>query len=259
MQHALDLESVGDFSGAERTLTASVHKAEQPSSDPLWLPTALDRLGLLNWDLGRIRQAEQFYLRAADLWQTRFGPSNLGLATTLSDLAWVYVGLGDPSHAQSLWRHSLEIRTVILGPSDPTVAQVYGYMAVSAFGAHRLDEAATFCQQALRIYERSGKIPGETDQVLSSLASVRLRQGRASEAIQLTTEAIAPSADGEASFHTITRRVLLQPGACRKCGGATGGCRGALPTCSLVTGGASIRDPDAPMQHFVQLCSISIS
>ncbi len=191
MQHALDLESVGDFSGAERTLIASVHKAEQRSSDPLWLPTALDRLGLLNWDLGRIRQAEQFYLRAADLWRTRFGPSNLGLATALSDLAWVYVGFGDPSHAQSLWRHSVEIRSVILGPSDPTVAQLYGYMAVSAFGAHRLDEAATFCQQALRIYERSGKIPGETDQVLSSLASVRLGQGRALEAVQLTKEAIA--------------------------------------------------------------------
>lgn len=191
MQHALDLESVGDFAGAERTLIAFIHKAEQPRSDPSWLPTALDRLGVLNWDLGRTRQAEQFYLRAADLWRTRFGPSNLGLATALSDLAWVYVGLGDASHAESLWRHSLEIRSAILGPSHPTVAQVYGYMAVGAFGAHRLGEAESFCQQALRIYERSGKIPGETDQVLSSLASVRLGQGRASEAIQLTKEAIA--------------------------------------------------------------------
>jgi tetratricopeptide (TPR) repeat protein len=190
LQHALDRESVGDFAEAERTLNASVHEAEQRGSDPTWLPTALDRLGVLNWDLGRTRQAEQLYLRSADLWRTRFGPSNLGLAATLSDLAWVYVGLGDPSRAESLWRQSLEIRTVILGPSHPIVAQVYRYRAVGAFGANRLGEAESFCQLALRIYERSGKIPGETDQVLSSLASVRLRQGRTSEAIQLMTEAI---------------------------------------------------------------------
>jgi tetratricopeptide (TPR) repeat protein len=190
LQHALDRESVGDFAGAERTLIASIHEAEQPTSDPTWLPTALDRLGLLNWDLGRIRQAEQFYLRAADLWRTRFGPSSLGLATTLSDLAWVYVEFGNPPRAEALWRNSLEIRTVILGPSHPDVAQIYRYMAVGAFAAHQLDDAESFCQQALRIYERSGKIPGETDAVLSSLASVRLRQGRTSEAVQLMTEAI---------------------------------------------------------------------
>ena len=45
LQHALDRESVGDFAGAERTLIASIHEAEQPTSDPAWLPTALDRLG----------------------------------------------------------------------------------------------------------------------------------------------------------------------------------------------------------------------
>jgi tetratricopeptide (TPR) repeat protein len=184
LQQALDRESVGDVAGAERTLIASIHEAEQPTSDPAWLPTALYRLGLLNWDLGRIRQAEQFYLRSADLWRTRFGPSSLGLATTLSDLSWVYVGLGNPARADALLRNSLEIRTVILGPSHPDVAQIYGFMAASAFAVHQLDDAESFCQQALRIYERSGKIPGETDQVLSSLASVRLQQGRASEAVR---------------------------------------------------------------------------
>jgi tetratricopeptide (TPR) repeat protein len=178
------------LAGAERILIASVHQAEQPGTDPAWLPTALDRLGILNWDLGRTRQAEQFYVRAADVWRSRYGPSNLGLATTLNDLAWVYVGLRDPSRAESLWRQSLEIRAVILGPFHPNVAQIYGYMAVSAFDAHRLEDAESFCEQALRIYARSGKIPGETDQVLSSLASVRLRQGRPSEAIQLMDQAI---------------------------------------------------------------------
>jgi tetratricopeptide (TPR) repeat protein len=189
LQLALDRESVGDVAGAERTLIASIHEAEQPTSDPAWLPTALYRLGLLNWDLGRIRQAEQFYLRSADLWRTRFGPSSLGLATTLSDLSWVYFGLGNRPRADALLRNSLEIRTVILGPADPAVAQIYGFMAVNAFAAHQLDDAESFCQQALRIYEQSGKIPGKTD-VLSSLASVRLQQGRASEAVQLMTEAI---------------------------------------------------------------------
>ena len=141
IQHALNLESTGDFAEAERTLIASVHQAEQPTSDPQWLPTALDRLGVLNWDLGRTRQAEEFHIRAADLWRTRFGPSNLGLATSLSNLAWAYVGLGNSSRAQSLWRQSLEIRIAILGQSDAAVAQIYGYMAINAFSAHQPDEA----------------------------------------------------------------------------------------------------------------------
>jgi tetratricopeptide (TPR) repeat protein len=204
MQHALDLEAGGDFANAERTLTISIHQAEQPGSDPAWLPTALDRLGVLNWDLGRTRQAEQVYLHAADLWRRRFGPSNLGLATTFSDLAWVYVALGEPLQAKTLWQRSLEIRTLILGPYHPSVAEVYGYMAVGAFDAHRFDEAQSFCQQALRIYDRSGKIPGETDQVLSSLASVRLQQGRASEAIRLLTEAIQLE---ETTPHPVIRLV----------------------------------------------------
>jgi tetratricopeptide (TPR) repeat protein len=190
LQHALDLESDGEFAKAENTLIAAIHKAEQPGSNPLWLPMALDRLGGFNRHLGRNRQAEHFYLRAADLWQARFGSRSLGLAMTLSDLAWVYVRLADLSRAQSLWRHSLEIRTAVLGPNLPAVARVYGYMAVGALAAHRLGEAEVFCREALGIYERAGKIPGETDQVLSSLASVRLRQGRALEAIQLTKESI---------------------------------------------------------------------
>jgi tetratricopeptide (TPR) repeat protein len=202
MQHALDLEPQGEFAEAERTLIASIHKAEQPDSDPLWLPAALDRIGGFNRRLGRNRQAEHFYLRAADLWRTRFGSRSLGLAMTLSDLAWVYVGLGDPSRAESLWRHSLEIRTVVLGPDHPAVARVYGYMAVGAFAAHSLSDAESFSQKALRIYERTGKIPGQTDQVLSSLASVRLRQGRASAAIQLTKEAIDL---GQMAEHPSTR------------------------------------------------------
>jgi tetratricopeptide (TPR) repeat protein len=190
IQHALNLESMGDFAKAERTLVASIHQAEQPGADAQWLPTALDRLGVLNWDLGRTRRAEQFYLRAVGLWRARFGPSSLGLATTLSDLAWVYAGLGDPAHAASLWQQSIEILTVILGLSHPSIAQVYGYLAINAYNVHRLDQAESFCEQALRMYEQSGEIPGETDQVLSSLASVRLRQERPSEAIQLMNEAI---------------------------------------------------------------------
>lgn len=63
-------------------------------------------------------------------------------------------------------------------------------MAVGAFAAHSLSAAESFCQKALPIYTRTGKVPGETDQVLSSLASVRLRQGLASEAILLTKGAI---------------------------------------------------------------------
>jgi tetratricopeptide (TPR) repeat protein len=202
MQHALDLESEGEFEEAERILIASIRKAEQPDSDPLWLPAVLDRIGGFNKHLGRNRQAEHFYVRAADLWEARFGSGSLGLAMTLSDLAWVYFGLGDASRARSLWRRSLEIRTAVLGPDHPAVARVYGYMAVGAVAAHSLGDAESFCQEALRIYERTGKIPGETDQVLSSLASVRLRQGRAPEAIQLTKEAIDLS---QAAEHPSTR------------------------------------------------------
>jgi tetratricopeptide (TPR) repeat protein len=190
LRRSADLVSDGNFAEAERTLIASVHKAEQPGSDPLWLPAALDRLAGFARHLGRNRQAEQFYLRAVDLWQTRFGSLSLGLAMTLSDLAWVYVALGDPSRAESLWRRSIEIRTAVLGPFDPAVARVYGYLAVGSFAAHRLNDSESFCEQALRIYERTGKLPGDTDQVLNSLASVRLRQGRASEAVQFAREAI---------------------------------------------------------------------
>jgi tetratricopeptide (TPR) repeat protein len=190
ISQASDLISEGRCAEAERILVASVRGAEQPGSDPLWLPWALDRLCALYQHIGRNRQAEQLGVRAIDIWQTRFGASSLGLALTLSDVAWAYVALEDPARAEALWQRSLEIRKVVLGPFDPAVARIYGYMGVGAFAAGRLHDSELYCEQALHIYKRTGQIPGETDRVLSTLASVRIRQERASEAIQFATEAI---------------------------------------------------------------------
>jgi tetratricopeptide (TPR) repeat protein len=189
---ALQLEEKGEFVEAERVLLSSIRKAEsQTDSDPNWLPTALLRLGGLNQLMGREGAAETLYQKSADLWRARFGESSLGLSIALSDLAWVYIARNEVRRAERLLARALQIRTSKLGPVHPSVARIYGYMAVAAFADHRQGEAELDCTKALDIYDRSGEIAGETDPVLGSLASIRLQQGKAEEARRLVERAIS--------------------------------------------------------------------
>jgi tetratricopeptide (TPR) repeat protein len=192
MNRPVQLEEKGDLVQAERVILASILEAERrPNSDPEWLPVALTRLGGLNRLMGRDGPAEALYQQSADLWRTRFGESSLGLSLALSDLAWVYVARGQPRRAAPLWQHSLQIRIAKLGPVHPSVARIYGYMAVGAFADHRLADAELYCRHSLDIYAHTSEIAGETDLVLGSLSSIRLDRGDMKEAMHLAQRAIS--------------------------------------------------------------------
>jgi tetratricopeptide (TPR) repeat protein len=190
MKVTLEWQAQGHYRDAERVLMVSIHDAEKcVDADPAWLPTALVHLGGLYRSMGQLGLAETTYVRAERLWSERFGESSLGLSLALSDRAWVHLAEGEPRKAESLWTRSLQVRIAILGPNDPSVARIYGYMAVGAFADRRLENAERLCHEALAIYRQTGDIANETDVVLGSLASIRFEQADAEEAQRLARKA----------------------------------------------------------------------
>ena len=217
MNRPVQLEEKGDLVQAERVILASILEAERrPNSDPEWLPVALTRLGGLNRLMGRDGPAEALYQQSADLWRTRFGESSLGLSLALSDLAWVYVARGQPRRAAPLWQHSLQIRIAKLGPVHPSVARIYGYMAVGAFADHRLADAELYCRHSLDIYAHTSEIAGENRPrpgfaFLDTFGTGRHKRGNAPGA----TSNLNP-AQSRATLITAAVGVFVQFGSCRK-------------------------------------------
>jgi tetratricopeptide (TPR) repeat protein len=72
---------------------------------------------------GQYAEAEQQFLAALKV-ATDFAPDDPRLATSFSNLATFYHTQGDYAHAESLYRHLLDLLERVLGPTHPQVADV---------------------------------------------------------------------------------------------------------------------------------------
>ena len=145
----------GDYSEAERQLTAAIEEAEAYGHGDKHLIASLDGLAGLNRQLGNFRDALVLFGRALKLRKITFGPDHPEVATGLNNLAQSHQMRGDYAAAEPLFKQSLAIYRAALGPRNAHVGTLLNNLAELYHAQGRLSEAETRYREAIAIWETS--------------------------------------------------------------------------------------------------------
>jgi len=153
--------------------------------------SALSNLGAALLDLGDLEGAKLPLQRALELSETTLGLEHPDVATSLNNLALLYVVQDRPSDAEPLYKRSLSIREKALGAENRLVATSLNNLALLYDDQGRYSEAEPLFRRALRIREKAlGPEEPEVGTILNNLALLLDAQERYSEATPLHQRAL---------------------------------------------------------------------
>jgi tetratricopeptide (TPR) repeat protein len=188
MIQAKELEHAGKYGQAIPILREAVKVAENSGPDtPLLLPPTLNELGLSYEALGLYNDARSVYERSlAVLEAAKGGRENVDSATTLANLAAIFLHSGQPERGEKLIREAIAIYTRC-GPSDGSgLALARLTLSESLLQKGDWVGAEPLIEQAFAVFE---KAPEEQrvyfGMTLNNLGVVRERQGKHREAATL--------------------------------------------------------------------------
>ncbi len=180
----------GDYSEAERQLSAAVEEAEAYGHGGKRLVAALDGLAGLNRQLGNFRGALVLYGRALELREISFGPDHPEVATGLNNLAQLHQMRGDYAAAEPLFKRSLAIYRAALGPHHAHVGTLLNNLAELHHAQGRHAEAESGYREAIATWQTSlGPTHRFVATALENYAALLHETGRGTEAEALEARA----------------------------------------------------------------------
>ncbi len=151
----------------------------------------LDAAAWILFVLGRYSEAEPFFKRALIIEEKMLGKDHPSVASTLNNLAEVYVNLSRYAEAELLFKRALIIKEKMLGKDHPTVATTLSNLALLYMELERYEEAEPLINRALANTEKAlGKDHPTVATMLGNLAGLYLRFGRLAEAEPLYMRAL---------------------------------------------------------------------
>jgi tetratricopeptide (TPR) repeat protein len=180
----------------ERALSAfrramALADPNSPSERRAWAEAAVSAASVLR-DLARYAEAEPLLRDGLRLHEADGGPNSPGVATVISNLAWLLQATGRLSEAEPLVRRSLAIDERSYGPDHPEVATDLNNLAGLLTSTNRLSEAEPLFRRSLAIDERSyGPDHPEVARDLNNLAELLRATNRLWEAEPLFRRALA--------------------------------------------------------------------
>ena len=100
---------------------------------------------------GKYDRAEIVAKKALEIAEKNVGPNHLDVASSLNNLAELYVTQGKYAQAEPLHKQALAIKTKALGPNHPHVAQGLENLAELYRATNRKEEAEKLEQRAAAI------------------------------------------------------------------------------------------------------------
>ncbi len=127
--------------------------AADAASNPKQSGRSLDRLGYLYYVSGNLKDGESFLRKGLEIRSTQIGPDTADYAESANDLALFCRDTRRLDEARTLAEQAVEIRSRVLGPKDPLLAETMETLGsiYSARGEYE-QSAATFAK-ARAIYE----------------------------------------------------------------------------------------------------------
>ena len=103
---------------------------------------------------GKYDQAELLLERALKIHEKVLGPEDPDTASSLNNLAMLYVNLGAYAKAQPLYERALKIKEKVLGPEDPSTATILSNLALLYDTLGDYSRAEPLFERALEIHEK---------------------------------------------------------------------------------------------------------
>ena len=112
-------------------------------------------LGFLCHHHGHFSKAEKYYKKTIKNHQEILGPTHANTATSLNNLAGLYMRMKDYDAAAPLLEAALSVKKNTLTPNDPSTATCLDSLASLYLKQEKYDEALPLFEQALKIREES--------------------------------------------------------------------------------------------------------
>ncbi len=148
VRQADQLLNAGNYDASLDTLAIALDMAGSSSHTAL----TLLRIGSIDFELGRFRDAERAYLKALALW-TKPGPPKLDRSEALIGLGGVYLKTGDLAKAERYARLGLQSREETLGPHHIDLGGPLQNLAAVYQAQHRYAEAKDLFSRAIVLLE----------------------------------------------------------------------------------------------------------
>jgi len=152
---------------------------------------ALNRLGVVYYNLGDYVKAEPLYQEALRIRQKVLGPEHPDTATSFDNLAELYDDMGEYAKAEPLYQEALRIRQKILGSENPNTAISLNNLAGLYKKTGEYAKAEPLFQETIRILQKVlGKEHPDIAKGLGNLAALYQDMGEYAKAEPLYQEAL---------------------------------------------------------------------
>ena len=152
------------------------------------LKEAWQRTDELN-SAGKYADAESWAKKAVDLAKAEFGTNSVGYASSVEQIAALYLDQGRYDEAEPLLKRALATFEKVLGIDDPYVATSLNDIAVLYDYEGRYDEAEQLYNRSLEIREKFDH--SKVAESLNNLAALYWHQGRYGEAEKIGKQTLA--------------------------------------------------------------------
>jgi serine/threonine protein kinase/tetratricopeptide (TPR) repeat protein len=182
--------SKGDRLTARELLDTGVARlGRELANEPETRAALLHTIGSVYFQLGRDAAAERALEQALPFRRTLSGRERLDLAATLNELGKVYFRKGDYVRAEAVFREVLDTRRRVLGADHPDIGKSLHNLATLAEQRGQLAEAEALYKQALPLLKKADN-PAESGFCLMNLSGLYWRQGKLSDALDTSREAL---------------------------------------------------------------------
>ena len=150
---------------------------------------AMNQLAFLNWQQGRMDEAEPLYRKALEIGNRTLGPDDEATLAYEMNLATLFRSQGRYAEAESLYAHNLETKRRVLGAEDSNTLDTMGGLGNLLQESGRYEKAEAIHRQSLEIRRRvDGEKAPSTVSAMNNLANDLALLGRFEEAAPLMHE-----------------------------------------------------------------------
>ncbi len=173
----------GDYEGAVTKLEATYHEAFGMGHDDVAVPTALEMIYAVGYDLREPERGLE-WARHAESLIARTGDQR-GRAELMHNRAEMYLALGEPEKAEALLQESLALKRQEFGPRSVQVAKTLNNLSNALVDLDRKDEARQALEEAIAIKLAAlGDYSTSTAGAMSNLGLLLWKAGEYDEAIR---------------------------------------------------------------------------
>jgi tetratricopeptide (TPR) repeat protein len=170
---------------------------------------AMDSLGELYANQGKLDEAEEMYLRALAGCEKALGRDHTSTLNTVNNLGVLYVDQGKLDEAEELFRRAIRGKEMALGRDHVLMLNTVNNLGVLYAGQGKLDEAEKMYEQALAGRDKAlGCDHTSTLETVNNLGVLYVDQGKLEEAEGMYLLALAGKEKALGCDHTSTLETI---------------------------------------------------